>query len=238
MKSEVQMPSDVAMLLSATRLLVEITTLVSRAAAAILAIDIDHVAKWLKSDLSPVTAADEVSQAVILEGLSHVLPGIPVISEEASEQWPALRPGSPFLLVDPLDGTREFLAGSSEYTVNVALVSGGVPVIGCIAAPVLGAVWRGAAGVGAERLDLPAGAEASACRSRRSIRTRRLPVQGVRAAVSLLALREAERQFSPAVSGSRTCVLAVVVEVLPNRRRRYRSLPSARANPRMGHCGR
>jgi 3'(2'), 5'-bisphosphate nucleotidase len=121
---------------------------------------------------------------VILEGLSHVLPGIPVISEEASEQWPALQPGSPFLLVDPLDGTREFLAGSSEYTVNVALVSGGVPVIGCIAAPVLGAVWRGAAGVGAERLDLPAGAEASACRGRRSIRTRRLPVQGVRAAVS------------------------------------------------------
>ena len=83
-----------------------------------------------------MTAADEVSQAVILEGLSHVLPGIPVISEEASEQWPALQPGSPFLLVDPLDGTREFLAGSSEYTVNVALVSGGVPVIGRIAAPV------------------------------------------------------------------------------------------------------
>jgi 3'(2'), 5'-bisphosphate nucleotidase len=178
------MLSGVAALPSVTRLLEEITTLVSRAAAAILAIDIDHVAKRLKSDLSPVTAADEVAQAVILEGLPHVLPGIPVISEEASEQWPALEPGSPFVLVDPLDGTREFLAGRSEYTVNVALVSGGVPVLGCIAAPALGAVWRGAAGVGAQRLDLPAGAEASACCSRRSIRTRQLPARGARAAVS------------------------------------------------------
>ena len=88
------MLSDVAALPSATRLLEEITTLVSRAAAAILAIDIDHVAKRLKSDLSPVTAADEVAQAVILEGLPHVLPGIPVISEEASEQWPALEPAA------------------------------------------------------------------------------------------------------------------------------------------------
>ena len=178
------MPDVAAALPSVTRLLEEITTLVSRAAAAILSVDIDHVAKRLKSDLSPVTAADEVAQAVILEGLSRVLPGIPVISEEASEQWPVLQPGSPFLLVDPLDGTREFLAKSSEYTVNVALVSGGVPVIGCIAAPALGVVWRGVAGVGAERLDLPAGAEASACRSRRSIRTRRFPARGVRAAVS------------------------------------------------------
>ena len=166
------------------RLVDEITTLVSRAAAAILAISLSDAAERIKPDLSPVTAADEAAQSVILEGLSRLLPGIPIVSEEAGGPTPILQPGTPFVLVDPLDGTREFVAGRDEFTVNVALVRQGAPVFGCIAAPVFGLIWRGIVGQGAERLELPAGADVSACRSKTSIRTRKLPERGVVVAVS------------------------------------------------------
>jgi 3'(2'), 5'-bisphosphate nucleotidase len=162
----------------------EITTLVSKAAAAILAFDSSAVAKRIKSDLSPVTAADDAAQSVILEGLSRLLPGVPVVSEEASGPKPTLELGATFVLVDPLDGTREFLAGRNEFTVNVAIVTQGRPVFGCIAAPVLGLIWRGAAGQGAERLELPAGADSHACRSRTPIRTRQSSERGLVIAVS------------------------------------------------------
>src|SRR5205085_4654295 len=103
-----------------------------------------------KPDGSPVTAADERAQAIILDGVSGLLPGIPIVSEEAAK--PASLPDATFVLVDPLDGTREFIAGSHEYTVNIALIENGTPVLGCIAAPALGLLWRGIPGQGAERL--------------------------------------------------------------------------------------
>ena len=78
-----------------------------------------------KADRSPVTAADEASEAVILEGLARLLPGLPVVSEETTGNRPAAGLGRRFLLVDPLDGTREFLAGRDEFTVNIALVEDG-----------------------------------------------------------------------------------------------------------------
>ncbi len=96
---------------SSNRLVDEITTLVSRAAAAILAIGPSGAAERIKPDLSPVTVADEAAQSVILEGLSRLLPGIPIVSEEVGGPTPILQPGAPFVLVDPLDGTREFVAG-------------------------------------------------------------------------------------------------------------------------------
>jgi len=179
------MPIDLDLTLPLTsHLMDEITTLVSKAAAAILAIDSSIVAKRIKSDLSPVTAADDAAQSVILEGLSRLLPGVPVVSEEASGPTQPLELGATFVLVDPLDGTREFLAGRDEFTVNVAIVTQGRPVFGCIAAPVFGLIWRGIIGQGAERLELPAGADADACRSRTIIRTRRSPEQSVVIAVS------------------------------------------------------
>jgi 3'(2'), 5'-bisphosphate nucleotidase len=105
-----------------------------------------------KSDGSPVTAADEAAEAVITDGLARLGLGVPVISEEqAARQRPAAA-GEDFILVDPLDGTREFIAGRDEYTVNIGLVSGGIPTLGVIAAPALGLLWRGIAGRGAERL--------------------------------------------------------------------------------------
>ena len=167
-----------------SHLMDNITTLLSTAAAAILEFDFSAIATKLKSDLSPVTAADEAAQSIILEGLSQLLPGIPVISEEMNVQDTRLTTDTMFILLDPLDGTREFLAGRNEFTVNLGLVSGGVSILGCIAAPALSTVWRGVVGRGAERLQLPAGADALKFKGRKRIRTRRLLAEQPIVAVS------------------------------------------------------
>ncbi|MCJ8145280.1 3'(2'),5'-bisphosphate nucleotidase CysQ [Ancylobacter sp. A5.8] len=105
----------------------------------------DFVAR-AKADASPVTEADVGAEAVILEGLRRLAPGIPVVAEEeaAAGRLPAI--GDVFFLVDPLDGTREFLARNGEFTVNIALVRGGVPVLGVVYAPALGVLYGGADG--------------------------------------------------------------------------------------------
>jgi 3'(2'), 5'-bisphosphate nucleotidase len=110
----------------------------------------------IKADGSPVTPADEAAEAVIRDGLSRMLPALPIVSEEQAERE---RPAAAahYFLVDPLDGTREFIAGRDEYTVNIGLISDGAPVLGIIAAPELGLIWRGIVGGGAERLEFSAG---------------------------------------------------------------------------------
>ena len=91
----------------------ELTSIVSAAAAAILAAHgRARSMPAAKADLSPVTAADHAAEAVILQGLARVLPGIPVVSEEAAPDLLPARVGDTFILVDPLDGTRELLAGT------------------------------------------------------------------------------------------------------------------------------
>jgi 3'(2'), 5'-bisphosphate nucleotidase len=99
-----------------------------------------------KVDLSPVTAADEASEAILRKGLERILPGLPVVAEEGVAAGELPEPGSEFFLVDPLDGTREFLAGRQEYAVNLALVSGGVPKVGLIYAPAFGILYAGCEG--------------------------------------------------------------------------------------------
>jgi 3'(2'), 5'-bisphosphate nucleotidase len=108
-----------------------------------------------KPDGSPLTAADEASEAVIREGLQRLAPGVPIISEEhaAHEKPKAIQRGS-YFLVDPLDGTREFIDGRDEYTINIALVTDGSPLLGIICQPTMGRFWRGVVGRGAERIDL------------------------------------------------------------------------------------
>jgi 3'(2'), 5'-bisphosphate nucleotidase len=138
----------------------------------------------MKADRTPVCSADEAAEALLLEGLARLMPGVPVVSEEACAQGARPRPGARFFLVDPLDGTREFLAGLDEYTVNVALISDGVPEIGIIAAPAQGRIWRGAAGHGGERLDLTLGEAPAAGRNLTPLRPRRRPPRGLIAAVS------------------------------------------------------
>jgi 3'(2'), 5'-bisphosphate nucleotidase len=99
-----------------------------------------------KSDASPVTEADEACEAFILEALAKLTPDIPVISEEAAEAGGLPEGDVPerFWLVDPLDGTKEFLNRNGEFTVNIGLVENGRPVAGVVHAPALAKTWAGA----------------------------------------------------------------------------------------------
>ncbi len=119
---------------------------------------------------------------MIQDGLARAVPGIPVVSEEAVADWQGRATPGEFVLVDPLDGTAEFLAGRLEYTVNIALLRGGVPVVGLVVAPALGLIWRGATDCGAERLRFTPGAGGSA--SPETIHTRPWPAHERIAAVS------------------------------------------------------
>jgi 3'(2'), 5'-bisphosphate nucleotidase len=151
---------------TAERHLDALTEIVMRAAAAILAKPAASVERRLKSDQSPVTAADEASEAIILEGLARVLPGVPVVAEESVARAAPGPLGTSFVLVDPLDGTKEFLAGRDEYTVNLAIVTAGAPIAGIIAAPAKGLLWRGVVGGTAERMKLGSSGESIAIRTR------------------------------------------------------------------------
>lgn len=103
-----------------------------------------------KADGSPLTEADLAAHDAILAVLARRCPGIAVVSEEDAAEA-AVPPGAPFILVDPLDGTREFLSRNGEFTVNVALVEAGRPVAGVVLAPALGCTWLGVVGVGARK---------------------------------------------------------------------------------------
>jgi 3'(2'), 5'-bisphosphate nucleotidase len=94
-----------------------------------------------KADASPVTDADEAAEQIILGDLMHAAPGIPVIAEEAVAAGEVPETGDVFFLVDPLDGTKEFVSGSGEFTVNIALVKNGRPRFGLILTPALGALY-------------------------------------------------------------------------------------------------
>jgi len=139
------------------RLAERLTEVAVAASAAILKVDFQDCGARLKADDSPISRADEAAHPAIADGLACVAPGIAVISEEAAADWHGRTPPDEVLLVDPLDGTVEFLAGRLEYTVNIALVRDGKPVVGVIAAPALGLMWRGAIDHRAERLPFAVG---------------------------------------------------------------------------------
>lgn len=105
---------------------------------------LDGTAALTKADGSPVTAADHASEAVILPALRHLTPGIPVISEEQHAAGQSADADGEFWLVDPLDGTRSFVDRTDEFTVNIALVRGGRPVLGVIHLPVRGDFYSAA----------------------------------------------------------------------------------------------
>lgn len=95
----------------------------------------------LKAQDSPVTEADERAEALILEGLRAVYPGVPVVAEESVAATGAAAVAARFLLVDPLDGTKEFIRKTGEFTVNIALIDNGVPIEGCVYAPARGDLY-------------------------------------------------------------------------------------------------
>ena len=136
-------------------LIEELTAIAARAAAAIRQCGAASLRN--KADGTPVTAADQAAEAVILRDLKGLAPGIPIFSEErsAEDQEHAETPrDATYFLVDPLDGTREFIAGRDEFTINIALINLGTPLIGIIAAPAADVAWRGIVGRGAERMAL------------------------------------------------------------------------------------
>ena len=107
-----------------------------RAGAAAAAIGERGCVSIAKDDGSPVTEADHAAEAIIREALQNLAPDVPVVSEECAASH-ALLPPSRFFLVDPIDGTKEFIAGNGEYTINIGLIEAGQPVLGVVFAPVL-----------------------------------------------------------------------------------------------------
>lgn len=129
-----------------------------------------------KADASPLTEADLASHRLIVEGLQALAPQWPVLSEEASDiPWTTRREWPTYWLVDPLDGTREFVKRNGEFTVNIALIDAHLPVFGVVQAPVGGAVWHAVRGGGAFRREGDADI---------ALHTRRLALPPLRVAAS------------------------------------------------------
>jgi 3'(2'), 5'-bisphosphate nucleotidase len=128
-------------------------TLAERAAAAILAVKRAGFAVEHKRDTSPVTEADRIAEALIVEGLRAAVPAIPVVAEEEVAAGIVTAPGEVYWLVDPLDGTREFSSGRPHYTVNIGLIRDGRPVLGAVAVPETGEVFGGRQGAPAFKRD-------------------------------------------------------------------------------------
>lgn len=124
------------------------------AAAAIMAVyagsfDVQH-----KSDDSPLTAADMAAHRAIVSGLARLTPEVPVLSEESVQvPWDVRRHWGTYWLVDPLDGTREFIKRNGEFSVNIAMIHQGAPTFGVVLSPVDGVVWHAVRGEQAYRRD-------------------------------------------------------------------------------------
>jgi 3'(2'), 5'-bisphosphate nucleotidase len=132
-------------LLQATRAIAE-----SAAAVALRFYGAADLDVQTKSDASPVTAADRATSDFICGHLARLTPGVPVVSEEnASSHGAAV--DAPFWLVDPLDGTKEFLRGTGEFTINIALIEAGSPVLGVVHVPAKSLAYFAATGIGATR---------------------------------------------------------------------------------------
>lgn len=127
---------------------IELAAIAVRAGAAIMEVYRSDFVTRTKADDTPVTLADHRAEAVILPALANLLPGVPVISEESFDaSRPAPASGATFVLVDPLDGTREFVKRNGEFTVNIALIEADRPIAACVYAPAIGELYF--AGTGA-----------------------------------------------------------------------------------------
>jgi len=156
--------------ISAAHLLEQLPSIVRRAGQVIMDVYATDFEVRGKEDASPVTEADQLAEAVILKELATLTPDIPVVAEEAVAAGHIPNVGARFWLVDPLDGTREFINRNGEFTVNIALIEQGEPVVGVVLAPALERLFGGAAGVGAFVEDSG---------GRRAITVRKPPQDGV-----------------------------------------------------------
>ncbi|MBZ8142082.1 3'(2'),5'-bisphosphate nucleotidase [Rubrivivax gelatinosus] len=152
------------------RFLNDVAAIARRAGALIMEIYATDFSVRDKSDASPVTEADERAEKLIVPALAALAPEVPVVAEEAVAAGAVPQVGDWFWLVDPLDGTKEFISRNGEFTVNIALVHRGEPVLGVVFAPALDRLFAGARGQGA-RVE-QAGAV-------RAIRCREVPSEGL-----------------------------------------------------------
>ena len=127
--------------------LLEACVIASRAAGAeILKLVAAGYEVETKSDLSPVTICDRAAEAIILTALARAAPDIPVIAEEEVAEGRIPVHGLTYFLVDPLDGTKEFVRGGDDYTVNIGLIADGVPRLGVVYQPTIDRLWGGLVG--------------------------------------------------------------------------------------------
>ncbi|TAN46783.1 MAG: 3'(2'),5'-bisphosphate nucleotidase [Methylococcaceae bacterium] len=137
------------MLMIDDRLLQAVVAIAREAGAAIMSVYTRDFSIEEKSDKSPLTEADLAAHAVITRRLAALTPGVPILSEEAVEDFSGPDAAGRYWLVDPLDGTKEFIKRNGEFTVNIALIEGARSVLGVVFAPALGVTYAAAAGVGA-----------------------------------------------------------------------------------------
>lgn len=124
-------------------LLWAVETIARQAGAVVMEVYASAFVVSGKADTSPVTEADLRAEALIVPALKALLPGTPVVAEEAVSRGEVPAAAPRFWLVDPLDGTREFVARNGEFTVNIALIEGGVPVLGVVYIPVQDRLFSG-----------------------------------------------------------------------------------------------
>jgi 3'(2'),5'-bisphosphate nucleotidase len=159
-------------------LLKEMERLALEAGAKAMAIYAGPFNVGAKEDASPVTEADRLGEEIILAGLAAVAPEIPVLAEEAASGGSIPELGREFFLVDPLDGTKEFITKTGEFTVNIALIRDGAPALGVVYAPAMSKLYLGIKGRGAWMRRTGAGEDA------RPIRARPAPSAGLVAVAS------------------------------------------------------
>jgi len=152
------------------------------AAVAVMAVYAGDSRARCKLDGSPVCDADEAAEAIILKRLAMRLPYLPVLAEEAASRGEKTVEGQTFILVDPVDGTREFLSHNGEFTVNIGLIVDSAPRAGVVYAPALGQLWIG--GATASTCSVAPGAALPPPEERQAIHARPAPRQGLTALVS------------------------------------------------------
>lgn len=170
----------------------------SAAAVAVMEVYRSDFETRSKADHSPVSDADERAEVVILDHLAKLLPGVPVVAEEASARdgfapKPAGQVNSAFLLVDPVDGTREFIQRKGDFTVNIALIEDGLPVAGVVFAPARREMYFG--GASAHRVDSFAEGMKLEDGAVLPMRTRAYPEAGLTAVTSSSHLDDRTKAF-------------------------------------------
>ncbi len=169
----------------------ELVALALSAGREIMAIYDGDQGAETKKDGSPVTAADTAAEAVILAGLRTIAPGVPVVAEEEVAAGRVPEIGRRFFLVDPLDGTKEFISRNGEFTVNIALIEDGAPVTGVVYAPALGDICIGTVGEGARSARVAADGTCTWT----DIRVRAVPAAGIDVVASRSHLTAETKDF-------------------------------------------